>query len=115
EIEAPATYWSSRLVLDGKEHKRLPEFSGAWNGPRAVLPKTDFRTTLALSEYGVKPTALALGSHKITLKIAEDESSELTINIRPVVRPDETKADAPLQAPLPDEAAEKSRVAFRQG
>ena len=83
EIEAPSTYWATRAILDGKEYKRLPMFIGNWNGAGVILPKTEYRTTTSLLEYGITPLILVPGRHKVVMRIGDDVSNELTLVVRP--------------------------------
>jgi hypothetical protein len=83
EIEAPAVYWSAQVVVDGKSHRRLPQFMGDWNGPGKIISQGDYRSDLTLSEYGVRPGALAVGDHTLSVKIANVQSPDLAIRILP--------------------------------
>ncbi len=80
DLNAPETYWSASVVLDGKEFKRLPEHIGNWNGPGVILRDGgQMRTVLTLSEYGVSQESLAVGEHSIRVKIGDDLSNTLVI------------------------------------
>ncbi len=98
DVDAPATYWAARLILDGKEYKRLPEFSEAWNGAGVILAKKDFRSTLSLFEYGIHPPIITAGKHKISVKIGEDTSNELLLTLKPFVL-NGAQAPAPSSPP----------------
>ena len=94
ELDAPSTYWAAKVILDGKEYKRLSEFSEAWNGAGTILAKRDFQTTLSLFEYGIQSPAIDGGMHKITVKIGDDISNELVLKVKPFVLKD-------AQQPIP--------------
>ena len=80
DLSAPETYWSARIVLDGKEFKRLPQYIGMWNGPAVILRDGGhMRTLLTLSEYGISQEFLNVGEHSIRVKIGDDLSNTLVI------------------------------------
>ncbi len=80
DLDAPETYWSASVVLDGKEFKRLPGHIGSWNGPGVILRDGgQMRTLLTLSEYGVSQDSLTVGQHSIRVKIGDDLSNTLVI------------------------------------
>lgn len=80
DLSAPETYWSARIVLDGKEFKRLPQYIGMWNGPGVILRNGGhMRTLLTLSEYGISQEFLTVGRHSIRVKIGDDLSNTLVI------------------------------------
>ena len=82
ELAAPETYWSASVLLDGKEYKRLAEHIGDWNGAGIILPNGGlFRSGLTLSEYGIKQDILTAGKHECAVKIEDDISNRLTIEI----------------------------------
>jgi len=81
DLDAPTTYWSLVLLLDGKEHKRLPKYIGDWNGPRVIIPGGEFVSGITLSEYGITKENLSLGTHEVALKIGDAVSNTLTITI----------------------------------
>ena len=80
DLDAPETYWSARIVLDGKEFERLPQYIGMWNGPGVILRDGGhMRTLLTLSEYGISQEFLTVGEHSIRVKIGDDLSNTLVI------------------------------------
>jgi len=82
ELDAPETYWSASVLLDGKEYKRLAEHTSDWNGPGVILPNGGlFSSGLTLSEYGIKQDALTLGKHEVVVKIEDDLSNVVKITI----------------------------------
>ena len=109
DIEAPATYWSARIILDGKEYSRLEKFIGDWNGPAFIIPNGVYRGGITLAEYGVDPSTLKPGDHKLSLKIGNDVSNELTFSIQADKRDtaDQERAAALLTKQLADIAALK--------
>src|SRR4029077_3219739 len=97
DIDVPELYWAARVVLDGKEYKRLPN-TGVWRGPGTMSPNGAFQIGgqapaapgvrhvqpgPTLSQYGIGPTALGSGEHKLSLRIGDDESNDLTTRILP--------------------------------
>ena len=81
ELDAPTTYWSLVLLLDGKERKRLPKYIGPWNGPDVIIPDGEFGSVITLSEYGITKENLSVGAHTVALKIGDAVSNTLTIKI----------------------------------
>ena len=81
DIEAPATYWAARAVLDGKEYVRLPKSIGKWNGPGIIIPDGVYRGAVSITEYGIEPSTLKSGDHKLSLKIGDEKSNELTFTV----------------------------------
>jgi hypothetical protein len=83
DIEAPATYWSAKIVVDGTAYERLPKFIGTWNGPGTIIPKGVYKGGLRLSQYGVTPESLTPGDHTISVKIGGEQSNEVTFKVLP--------------------------------
>lgn len=80
DLDAPETYWSATVVLDGKEFKRLPQYIGMWNGPGVILRnRGQMGTVLTLSEYGISQEFLTVGEHSMRVKIGDDLSNTLVI------------------------------------
>ena len=80
-MDAPTTYWSAVLLLDGNEHKRLPKHIGDWNGPGVIIAGGEFCAGMSLSEYGITKEILSVGKHEVRMKIGENVSNPLTITI----------------------------------
>ena len=81
-LDAPSTYWSATLILDGKEHKRLPEFTTDWNGPGQIVPGGGYRGGgTEISEYGIVRGSLQPGRHTLAVQLGTEKSNELAITI----------------------------------
>ncbi|MBC8065872.1 MAG: hypothetical protein H7Y17_13650, partial [Chlorobia bacterium] len=104
-LEAPATYWAVRVILDGKEYARQPKFIGDWNGPGRIIPNGTYQGGITLTEYGIEPATLEPGKHKLSLQLGDKKSNELTFHIQ-----DPAQAAALLKTHLAEIAAIKSGV-----
>lgn len=80
-IEASETFWATVLILDGREHQRLPQYCGDWNGPGRMKPDLAFWSGITFSCYGVTPKELAPGRHSVKVKIWDSISNELLIDV----------------------------------
>ena len=81
DIQAPETFWSARVLFDKKEYKRLPKYTGDWNGPGLIIAGGKFRTGVSLAAYGITEKSLTDGKHTLAVKIGEVVSNSLTITI----------------------------------
>jgi len=73
--------WQSVLVLDGKEYKMLPSYTGSWQGQGAIAPGGKRRSRVNLVSYGVWETSLSLGEHTCAYKIWGSMSNVVKITI----------------------------------
>ena len=82
EVSSPEAYWSAIVLLNGKEYKRLPEHSQAWNGAGWILANGGMlRSILTLREYGICSEGLAPGRQELVVEIDHDMSNQLTFEI----------------------------------
>jgi hypothetical protein len=81
DLRAPETFWSVRLVLDGKVYKRRADTP--WSGPGIIKPGAALGGSVRLSEpeFGIKPSALAPGEHKLAAKLGSAVSNEVSFTV----------------------------------
>jgi len=81
KFDAPTTCWSAHIMLDGKEYRRLPEYTGNWKGSDIIDPAGELNISIKLSEYGIQKESFKPGKHAIAVKIVDVVSNTLNITI----------------------------------
>lgn len=81
QVNVPQLIWSSKVIINGREYSRRPEYIGNWNGPAVILSGTEMFTAIGLSSYDITDGTLVVGKHDIALKIDIAISNTITIEV----------------------------------
>jgi len=91
EIDATETFWSARLILDGKVYRR--RVRGPWSGVGIIPPNGSWNGAIRLSEFGIQPETLAPGEHTFAIRIGDAKSNAVQAGSARVSLEIESKPD----------------------